>query len=92
MVFLTRVKITGRDKRGERLDGSIAVTESTLPDLEEVSEMDVDMDDDDEGSSRQKGTKGYDVVMWKKQADPLELKRLWARIMDKLPREAVFAT
>lgn len=43
-------------------------------------------DDEDEG------TTGFDVVLMKKEADPLELKRLWAEVMKKLPAGMVFAT
>lgn len=92
-MFLTRVKITGLDKRGEKCEGSITVAEGCLPDVVDggrIAEEDEGMDVDDEGES--KGTKGFDVVMWKKQADPLELKRLWMRIVQSLPREVVFAT
>lgn len=100
-IFLTRVKITGRDKRGEKLEGSVTVAEGWLPDVEgsireeeEGEGMDVDVDEEVEVEvgEKAKGTKGFDVVMWKKEADPLELKRLWARIVQLLPREVVFAT
>lgn len=95
-MFLTRVKITGFDKRGEKCEGSITVAEGCLPDVDggriaEEGEGE-GMDVDGEGEGDAKGTKGFDVVMWKKQADPLELKRLWMRIVQSLPREVVFAT
>ncbi|ORY86703.1 kinase-like domain-containing protein [Leucosporidium creatinivorum] len=95
-IFLTRVKITGLDKRGEKCEGSITVAEGCLPDVDggriaEEEEGGEGMEvDGEEGMG--KGTKGFDVVMWKKVADPLELKRLWMRIVQSLPREVVFAT
>ncbi|KAK4047311.1 Chk1 protein kinase [Microbotryomycetes sp. JL201] len=94
--FLARVRITTLDSRGQDLLGSITISESILPDHPEdlsqaVQEMDVDEDDDSTTRSGQ-GTKGFDIVMWRKSADPLELKRLWIKIVKNLPSDCVFAT
>ncbi|KAK4055395.1 Chk1 protein kinase [Microbotryomycetes sp. JL221] len=100
--FLSRVKIQSIDKRGQDLCGSITISESILPNendsidsLTVVQEMDVDDENDNETNESIKmkgGTKGYDIVMWRKSADPLELKRLWIKIVKSLPSGCVFAT
>lgn len=35
---------------------------------------------------------GYGVVLWKKDADPLELKRLWREIGRRLPNGMIHIT
>lgn len=37
------------------------------------------------------GEEGWDVVCWKKKADPMELKRLWKEVQ-RVCAEIVFAT
>lgn len=78
--FLARVKIRGTDKRGLPVEGSITLNASTLP---STDAMDLNGQND---------TAGLDVVMWKKKADPLELKVLWRTIMRALPFGVVHAT
>lgn len=90
-IFLARVKLVGLDKRGERLEGSVNVSEGALPEGD-LMEVDDEEDEAEGGAGGGGGTKGLDVVLWKKVADPLELKRLWMRILEGLPREVVFAT
>ncbi|KAM0790935.1 hypothetical protein ACM66B_004241 [Microbotryomycetes sp. NB124-2] len=95
--FLARVRITTVDSRGQDLHGSITISESVLPDhpddvSQAVQEMDVDDEEEDSPRSDGQGTKGFDIVMWRKSADPLELKRFWIKIVKSLPPDCVFAT
>lgn len=80
-----RVRFRHRDKRGEKLIGMIRISPSVLPSEQGNGSMDMEEGDDE-------GTSGFDVVLLKKEADPLELKRLWAQVMSKLPAGIVFAT
>lgn len=80
--FLARIKVRGTDKRGLPIEGSITLNSSTLP---QGDGMELDGTDSND-------LQGLDVVMWKKKADPLELKVLWRTIMRALPSGVVHAT
>ncbi|GAA5907845.1 hypothetical protein JCM6882_004572 [Rhodosporidiobolus microsporus] len=63
--------------------------------------MDVDSDDDEgppvggQGGHEQeeeKGEEGLDVVCLKRDADPLEMKRLWREVLRRMPEGVVVAT
>ncbi|GAA5841399.1 hypothetical protein JCM11251_006177 [Rhodosporidiobolus azoricus] len=65
--------------------------------------MDVDSDDDDNGNGgapkggqgaaeEEKGEEGLDVVCLKRDADPLEMKRLWREIVRRMPEGVIAAT
>ncbi|SGY15464.1 BQ5605_C013g07374 [Microbotryum silenes-dioicae] len=93
---MARFKFGMKDRRGEKLTGSLSVTESVLPDLNDdpssnAGGMDVD-DEDAKIGAEDRGTKGWDVVMWKKSGDPMELKRVWKLLCSFLPDGTVFAT
>ena len=85
--WIASIRFLGRDRRSQGMGGRICISEGWLAD--EGEEDDDRGMQDDEGA---KGTKGWDVVLWKKQADPLELKRLWAALVRALPGGVVFAT
>lgn len=63
--------------------------------------MDTDMDVDDTaagegqgngGTEKGEGEDGLDVTLWKKVAEPIELKRVWKAVMGRLPPGMVNAT
>ncbi|SCV70180.1 BQ2448_1574 [Microbotryum intermedium] len=93
---MARFRFGMKDRRGEKLTGSLSVTESVLPDLsDELSSSRGGMDVDDEDAKMgddDRGTKGWDVVMWKKSGDPMELKRVWKLFCSLLPEGTAFAT
>lgn len=82
--YIARVKISTLDKRRELIEGSVTLQPSQLDAEGDDATMSVDGD----GQGK---VDGWDVVMWKKKADPLELKRLWQRIVQELPAECVYA-
>lgn len=73
-----QVKFRGMDSRGEMLHGAVRITEGFLPDMgmDELSGQ---------------GIRGWDVVCWKKLANPLELRRLWLRILKVVPEGVVYS-
>ena len=42
------------------------------------------------GLGEQRDVEGFDVVVWKKYGEPLELRRVWKALVDTIPREAIF--
>ncbi|GAA5836517.1 hypothetical protein JCM9279_000413 [Rhodotorula babjevae] len=87
--LLSRVRIRTRDRRSQKLWLAILVSKSVLPpDPMQQSQggalggMDVD------GGGEQEG---LDVVCWKREADPLEMKRLWRSVVERLPEGVVVA-
>ena len=81
-----RVRFRHTDHRRQNCYGAVKITKSVLPfdDDEGGSEMDVD-------AGEEQGTPGFDVVCWKKQADPLELRKLWKEVMNRIPPQMIFA-
>ncbi|BGP50608.1 Chk1 protein kinase [Rhodotorula kratochvilovae] len=84
--LLARVRIRTRDKRAQKLWLAILVSKSVLPPDPASSSsggggMDVD------GAEQE----GLDVVCWKREADPLEMKRLWRSVVERLPEGVVVA-
>lgn len=71
-----RIRFRHTDQRHQRLHGAVKISPSVLPSDEDDDEM-----DESEGA----GTPGFDVVCWKKQADPLEMRRLWSQVLKALP-------
>ncbi|GAA5886823.1 hypothetical protein JCM16303_005718 [Sporobolomyces ruberrimus] len=63
-----------------------------------IQQMDMDDEDEEEDTSANaaadasEGEKGLDVTMWKKSADPIELKKVWKAVMSRLPGGMVTAT
>lgn len=87
--LLSRVRIRTRDRRSQKLWLAILVSKSVLPPDPAQSQgsahagsMDVD------GGAEQEG---LDVVCWKREADPLEMKRLWRSVVERLPEGVVVA-
>lgn len=87
-----RVRFRHRDKRGEKLAGQVKITPSVLPyENADTNAMEEDNDDEEEEDEEKRGIKGYDVVCFKKEADPLELRRLWAEVLKRLPADVIYA-
>lgn len=90
--LLARVRIRTRDKRNQKLWLAILVSKSVLPPDPSQSQgggaggMDVDGEEEQE-----RGQEGLDVVCWKREADPLEMKRLWRSVVERLPEGVVVA-
>lgn len=67
-------------------------------------EMDTEDDDDNEENDderrgggggkgqNEEGEDGFDVTLWKKVAEPIELKKVWKAVMGRLPSGMVTAT
>lgn len=80
-----RVRFRHRDKRGEKLSGQIKITPSVLPAEDASQRM------NDGGEETEDGTQGYDVVCFKKEADPLEMRRLWTEVLKALPPGIIYS-
>ncbi|GAA5956365.1 hypothetical protein JCM10213_000553 [Rhodosporidiobolus nylandii] len=106
--LLARFRIRSIDKRKQRLWVGLHISKSVLPPdpsaraLPSQSQggMDLDLDSDEEDDmprgaqqeQEEKGEEGFDVVCWKRDADPLELKRVWKEVISRLPPGVVLAT
>ncbi|GAA5928355.1 hypothetical protein JCM1841_003539 [Sporobolomyces salmonicolor] len=104
--LLARVRAKTTDRRRERLVFAIHVSRSVLPSEEEAASsqrMDTDSDDGEDDSplpvaggggedEKAGGVEGFDVVCMKREADPLELKRVWKSVLERLPEGVVVAT
>ncbi|GAA5913409.1 hypothetical protein JCM5296_000904 [Sporobolomyces johnsonii] len=47
---------------------------------------------EEEDGKKRGGVEGFDVVCMKREADPLELKRVWKSVLERLPEGVVVAT
>lgn len=60
------------------------------PRASQAMDLDSDSDDDEEEQVEEPaGQDGFDVVCYKREADPLEMKRLWREVMKALPEGVV---
>lgn len=87
MIYQARIRVEGRDKRGEKLSGNVTVAVGRLPASAGGGGGGGGMEVDGEEEEMQDG---WEVVLHKKVADPLELKRFWGNMVDGLGREVVW--
>ena len=80
-----RVRFRHIDHRRQKCYGAVKITKSLLP-FEDDEEGGMDVDGGEE-----QGTPGFDVVCWKKQADPLELRKLWREVMNRFPPNMIYS-
>ncbi|BGO94236.1 hypothetical protein NBRC10512_006870 [Rhodotorula toruloides] len=76
-----RFRIRTTDKRRQKLFFGITIAKSVLP-SDDMNGMEID------GG----GQEGFDVVCLKKEADPLEMKRVWRKIVERMPEGVIVAT
>ncbi|GAA6025457.1 hypothetical protein JCM10207_005732 [Rhodosporidiobolus poonsookiae] len=106
--LFVRFRIRSVDRRKQHLWAGLYIRKSILPadvgvrasQQPQGQEMDIDSDDDDAPAAggrgapdeEEKGEEGLDVVCQKRDADPLEIKRLWREIVQRMPEGVVVAT
>jgi len=80
-------------------EGSIASRGSQVQGRRRSGSESMDMDaDDEEGDAEtvqagaEEGDDGLDVTLWKKVAEPIELKKVWKAVMSRLPGGMITAT
>ncbi|GJN93388.1 hypothetical protein Rhopal_006442-T1 [Rhodotorula paludigena] len=83
--LLARFRIRTVDRRQQNLWAGLHISKSLLPsDPNMGGAMDVDGAEGD-------GQEGFDVVCLKREADPLEMKRLWRKVVERMPEGVIVA-
>ncbi|GAA5961762.1 hypothetical protein JCM3765_004062 [Sporobolomyces pararoseus] len=100
----SRLRVKTKDKRGMKMEFAIHVSKGFLPSQGSAfsrasQSIDMDTEDDDEENVeggkeqiREEGEDGFDVTLWKKVAEPIELKKVWKAVMGRLPTGMITAT
>lgn len=90
--LFARFRIVSTDRRREPLQAGLHITKSVLPGENANTAgggggMDVDGAEEEGG-----GVAGLDITFLKRKADPLEMKRLWRKLLAKMPEGVIVAT
>ncbi|BGP57421.1 Chk1 protein kinase [Rhodotorula sphaerocarpa] len=87
--LFARFRIVSIDRRREPLQAGLHITKSILPAENAAGGGAMDVDGAEHSEAQ---LEGLDITFLKRKADPLEMKRLWRKLLAKMPEGVIVAT